>query len=330
MGFRFRKSINLGGGFRVNISKSGIGYSWGVKGYRITKTANGRTRRTTSIPGTGISHVTEKSNGKQRKRSTNVPPSERIFEGQAIENANVSQLHSSEAEELIKKINVSLFANTTTTIFIVVFLLLSFSMFVFIPLSIIAIAAKIYIRTKGIVKIEYEIDDDQQNTIEERMKPMRHLTSCDKVWRVVKSKHNSNTKYSGGSSESVQRVACRVFNKAPFPISSNVDPVCIASKNETLVFLPDKLFIIQKGKVGAITYDEIESSAQYIRFIESESVPKDSQIVGTTWKYVNKSGGPDKRFKDNKELPICLYGELKLISNSGLNTYILFSNAKVC
>ena len=28
MGFRYRKSINLGGGFRVNISKSGIGYSW--------------------------------------------------------------------------------------------------------------------------------------------------------------------------------------------------------------------------------------------------------------------------------------------------------------
>ena len=36
MGFRYRKSINLGGGFRINLSKSGIGYSWGVKGYRVT------------------------------------------------------------------------------------------------------------------------------------------------------------------------------------------------------------------------------------------------------------------------------------------------------
>lgn len=33
MGFRYRKSINLGGGLRINLSKSGIGYSWGVKGY---------------------------------------------------------------------------------------------------------------------------------------------------------------------------------------------------------------------------------------------------------------------------------------------------------
>ena len=40
MGWRYRKSINLGGGFRVNLSKNGIGYSWGVKGYRMTKTAD--------------------------------------------------------------------------------------------------------------------------------------------------------------------------------------------------------------------------------------------------------------------------------------------------
>lgn len=50
MGLRFRKSINLGGGFRINLSKSGVGYSWGVKGYRVTKTASGRTRKTYSIP----------------------------------------------------------------------------------------------------------------------------------------------------------------------------------------------------------------------------------------------------------------------------------------
>lgn len=40
MGFRLRKSINFGGGFRINLSKSGIGYSLGVPGLRYTKSAN--------------------------------------------------------------------------------------------------------------------------------------------------------------------------------------------------------------------------------------------------------------------------------------------------
>lgn len=60
MGFQFRKSANLGP-LRINFSKSGIGYSVGGKGFRITKTATGRTRTTASIPGTGISYVKEET-----------------------------------------------------------------------------------------------------------------------------------------------------------------------------------------------------------------------------------------------------------------------------
>lgn len=65
MGLRFRKSVNFGP-FRVNFSKSGIGYSVGNKYHRVTKTARGTVRRTTTLPGTGISYVTEsRTNQKQ-------------------------------------------------------------------------------------------------------------------------------------------------------------------------------------------------------------------------------------------------------------------------
>ena len=63
MGFRFRKSVNLGP-FRLNFSKSGVGASVGAKGFRVTKKAGGGTRTTASIPGTGISYVTETSGKK--------------------------------------------------------------------------------------------------------------------------------------------------------------------------------------------------------------------------------------------------------------------------
>lgn len=66
MGLRFRKSINLGGGFRVNLSKSGVGYSWGTKGLRVTKTVKGKSRVTASIPGTGVSYVTESSSKRKK------------------------------------------------------------------------------------------------------------------------------------------------------------------------------------------------------------------------------------------------------------------------
>lgn len=56
MGFRFRKSIG-NKFFRTTISKSGISYSAGIPGMRVTKLANKKIRTTTSIPGTGISYV---------------------------------------------------------------------------------------------------------------------------------------------------------------------------------------------------------------------------------------------------------------------------------
>lgn len=54
MAWRFRKSARLPLGFRLNASKSGLGFSWGFRGFRIGRDAKGRTVRTLSIPGTGV------------------------------------------------------------------------------------------------------------------------------------------------------------------------------------------------------------------------------------------------------------------------------------
>ena len=70
MGMRFRKSFG-GKHFRVTLSKSGVGYSCGVKGARITRTASGRTRKTASIPGSGISYTTESGARTHRRARTN-------------------------------------------------------------------------------------------------------------------------------------------------------------------------------------------------------------------------------------------------------------------
>ncbi|EGT3902374.1 DUF4236 domain-containing protein [Clostridioides difficile] len=65
MGFNFRKSINLGGGLKLNLGKKSIGISAGVKGARVSVNSKGRKSATLSIPGTGISYT--KTSTKKRK-----------------------------------------------------------------------------------------------------------------------------------------------------------------------------------------------------------------------------------------------------------------------
>lgn len=69
MGWRWRKVFNLGGGFRSIMSRRGIGWSWGIPGFRIGKSADGSTWVSVGIPGTGL-YFTKRLNG----RTSQVPP----------------------------------------------------------------------------------------------------------------------------------------------------------------------------------------------------------------------------------------------------------------
>ncbi|MGQ9856096.1 MAG: DUF4236 domain-containing protein [Fervidobacterium sp.] len=53
MGWRFRRSISIGKGFRINFSKSGMGVSVGKRGFRVGVGPKGP-YVSAGIPGTGL------------------------------------------------------------------------------------------------------------------------------------------------------------------------------------------------------------------------------------------------------------------------------------
>jgi len=58
-------------------------------------------------------------------------------------------------------------------------------------------------------------------------------------------------------------------------------------------------------------------------------MPRDSRVIGYTWKHPNRSGGPDRRFKDNCQIPICQYEAMHLTSDSGVNEIVELSRTGV-
>lgn len=52
---RFRRSAGLGGGFRLNVTKRGVGVSVGRRGLRRSWHSTGRRTSTVGLPGTGLS-----------------------------------------------------------------------------------------------------------------------------------------------------------------------------------------------------------------------------------------------------------------------------------
>jgi predicted RNA-binding Zn-ribbon protein involved in translation (DUF1610 family) len=70
--------------------------------------------------------------------------------------------------------------------------------------------------------------------------------------------------------------------------------------------------------VGAVGFDQLDINSGEQRFIENDTVPSDARVVDKTWRYVNKKGGPDRRFNNNREMPIVIYDAVLLTSKSGL------------
>lgn len=339
MGFRFRKSINLGGGFRINLSKSGVGYSWGTKGYRITKKASGGTRTTASIPGTGISYVSDtkksrskKSNNGSSAHSRNIVPSQindnNHYDAVAIKNSNAANMVSAGLEELLAAANASLKSYSLALVCFFTTLVIGCA---FPPLWILSLISLIYalrVKKNGVINLEYTFEDNQAELVKERMKPLQNIAKSKKVWWITQSSKVIDKKYAAGANNTLDRKNCKASGTVPFPFKTNSIAVSFRLKKETLVFLPDKLFVIQGMKIGALNYEDVRTSVAGQRFIEREAVPKDAKVIDYTWQYVNKTGGPDKRFQNNKKIPVCLYGKME-VSGSGVNTVILFSNPNI-
>ncbi|NVO06928.1 MAG: DUF4236 domain-containing protein, partial [Rhodoferax sp.] len=70
MAFRFRKSIKILPGVRLNFSKSGVSTSIGVPGATVNVSDRG-TRTTVGVPGTGISYTESHSMPKASPAASN-------------------------------------------------------------------------------------------------------------------------------------------------------------------------------------------------------------------------------------------------------------------
>ena len=355
MGFRFRKSINLGGGFKINLSKSGVGYSWGTKGYRVTKTARGTTRKTYSIPGTGISYV--KESGKKQKRQTQrtrnsnsiftrsntrsvqqptLQPTQQPTYQQnynlapeyAIRSAEIDQFRAAEEGTISEAVERTMRVNWFGTLLLFAVILIAFHP-AFIILPVVGIVMKIAAHTFGRVDLEYSFDAEKEDEHNRRIGAWQLLAEGKKEWQVITEQFNNNRKVNAGASRNLKRVPVSIRKGKPYFIRTNVETIWIKLANkESLIILPDKVFFVRKRKVGTIEHYDFQISVSSVQFIETDPIPKDAQVIGQTWQYVNKNGTPDQRYRNNRQIPVCLYGQVFLRSSGGLNVELQISNVQ--
>lgn len=150
----------------------------------------------------------------------------------------------------------------------------------------------------------------------------RSLGAASCLWHIYYAAATSDWKRNAGASTLIQRTSTRSMPGSLPQIVLNVEPWCIPVGPQRLLFLPDRLFVWDGRKLVGIPYTELMVRAGPTRFIESSTVPQDARQVDTTWRFVNKNGGPDRRYSNNVQLPVLEYGEIEFSSVSGLRVVL--------
>jgi len=333
MPWSFRKSTKVGP-FRLNFSKAGVGVSVGVKGARV-----GVNSRNTYIQvGRGgiyyRKHFSHKNttnkrhdyNGVKRDYSYNLDYANN-------EEALQAQLELSSTHELTQQIdNASSPSWMAYVIGLCAFgLLLQVNLFfaIFVALLLFFVIRYISRRYRR-VALNYELDDLGKNTVGSFQQILVHLSQSSRIWYIRHQEFHGDWKRNAGAAQSIKRLDVEVTQGKLPNVLVNVPVYGLrSSRGLKCFFLPDALYVHNRGRYGVFPYEELDITISEIQFVESERVPQDAEFLHNTWRYVNKNGGPDRRFNNNRQYPVLNYGQLFFETQDGLTIEFQISNSEI-
>jgi Protein of unknown function (DUF4236) len=337
MGWYLRKAFSFGP-LRLNLSKSGLGYSFGVRGARIgvgprgTYVHMGRGgiyyRKTLASPSSGQDATVEPAP---------VPPDICTESLKTIETADASSLHDSSAADLLSELQekaakprYSIITAVSAVIVLTAAIMSGGSLILCTAFAIVCAVLHYQCQNLDIerkrVVLRYELDKDAGTDYASLLSVIAELSHSCGIWRLTGQDNCLEPKYHAGAGKLVDRKSMTVSLAGPAGVETNLAIWRFDFGQQVYYFLPDRLLLTQEGVFGGIEYRDLDVKDSTTRFIEEGGVPSDSQVVDWTWRYTNKGGGPDRRFANNSRIPVVQYGEIHLRSASGLHLVMQVSD----
>ena len=357
MGFRFRRSVRLFPGVRLNFGLRGVSVSAGVPGMTVNIGPR-RSSITVGIPGTGLSYTESLGPGRRPIRSPpplgefaadpTAAPMDRIEPGEAlpgeIRSAEVAALTSPDLEGLKNLINeaahqkaslqpdwleaVSARRKAWKKLRRREQLPLKLFMKQAIPKAREAFDEAENEATKvaealaaSEIKVEVILDDRCWAAWSRLEHVHRRLSNSARFWDVTSSLSVDRFRTRSAANFEVTRTLVGLRPITDGILSGPHRGMRFENANgDDLDIFPGFLLIRQKQGTDYALVDlrDLDTRAYPQQFIEAEGVPPDARVVGHAWAKSNKDGSPDRRFRDNHQIPIALYGRIEFATPSGV------------
>ena len=320
MGFYLRKTIKVGG-VNFNLSKSGIGVSAGVKGLRVGMNGRG----TYVQMGRGGLYYRQQLSWNRPTGQVGRPTTAPYRPPQPVANSGV--FHT---EDLALPLDVTTATASNaeilehfkpkpnwlpaTVILAVVALVAAANSvawgLVWGTAALGALVATVLASQRGV--LIYDLEGPALERYQAFVESFGAFFSSQRLWLYETRSLTNDWKRNAGATALMKRRAASALQEGPAAITTNLSIPCLVSGGEKIHFLPDMIVVRQGAQVAAYLYSDFGARVSSEIFIEEQTVPSDAKVVGHTWRFVRKDGGPDRRFNNNRQIPKCLYQTIDL------------------
>jgi hypothetical protein len=352
MSWSYRKRIKIIPGVHLNISRKGISTTIGVKSASMNFSTDG-TYLNTGVPALGIYNRRKISSGKGTSSGDIIPDTATI---DPVPHGNIFSVLPNEitsndmqgikdtivaAHKQRMELGHDLSKIATILRLTKIKLVLSYVFIIgFLKRSIpekLRYAMSSQLDTIGQIKeqidnscmkMDIEFDPDLKARFDVLTEAFMQLSRSEKIWDVTNAEAQNRIVARSAASTLVMKREVTIGIKHIPDIRSEFTPLWLKNANGAdLYFYPGFIIMYDShNHFGIVSLKELEFHYESVRFVEKGTVPKDSKIIDRTWEKVNKNGTPDKRFKDNYQIPIVRYGSIRLTSRNGLHEEYEFSN----
>jgi hypothetical protein len=148
------------------------------------------------------------------------------------------------------------------------------------------------------------------------------------IWDITASRAKRAGEERSTATEIVERKRVKLARGEVDVLESRHSALQWQNANGGDIFLLPGFILIFRNETdfALIDFSEIELHVSMVKFTESEQVPADALLIGRTWALANRDGTRDRRYANNRELPVLAYAQFLWQSQSGLNEAFQFSN----
>jgi len=176
----------------------------------------------------------------------------------------------------------------------------------------------------------YELNDGMTQVFNRLMKAATALAeSPGRYFDIVEYQLETwdLRKRHAGAGGLIERQYLGISNCQPIRERLNVSVPAFHEAHRNVYFLPDAIAIKSGESATSYRYSEVKVRVLDKQFV-TMSVPHGVTPVGYTWQYVNKNGGPDRRFNDNFQIPIIDVTELDFHFPDGQQVHTAFTDSR--